>query len=44
MNEVVVVAGVRTPVCRSGRQLKDVAAGVLASVPVKEAIRRSGVP
>lgn len=43
MREVSIVSAVRTPICRKGREYKDITAADLAAVPLKESIFRSGL-
>jgi len=43
MKEVVIVSGCRTAIGAFGGTLRDVNAAVLASVTMKEAIRRAGI-
>ena len=41
--EAVIVSAVRTPICDFGGAFKDVKAGDLSAVVMKEAIRRAGI-
>ncbi len=41
--DVVIVSAARTPIGRSGGSLKDIPAGVLASLVMKEVINRAGI-
>jgi acetyl-CoA acetyltransferases len=43
MKEVSVVSAVRTPICRRGREYKDMTAADLAAVPLRESLSRSGI-
>lgn len=43
MKEVSIVSAVRTPICRKGREYKDMEAADLAAIPLKESIFRSGI-
>ncbi|MDP4127116.1 MAG: thiolase family protein [Bacillota bacterium] len=43
MKEVSVVSAVRTPICRKGREYKDMTAADLAAVPLRESLSRSGI-
>ena len=43
MREVSIVSAVRTPICRRGREYKNMTAADLAAVPLKESIFRAGL-